>query len=96
MSHIPYRPDIDGLRGIAVLLVVIFHAFPKFLPGGFVGVDFFFVISGFLIFSIIEARAKDISFIENFYLKRIIRLVPALIIVLMGSLYLGWVILFPG
>jgi len=64
MSHqlnahtISYRPDIDGLRALAILPVVLFHAFPNLLPGGFIGVDIFFVISGYLITSIL---LKDIQ-----------------------------------
>jgi len=46
-SRLEYRPDVDGLRAIAVLAVIVFHAFPGLLPGGFVGVDVFYVISGF-------------------------------------------------
>lgn len=67
---IKYRPDIDGLRAVAVLSVVIFHYFPTALPGGFVGVDIFFVISGYLITSIIRIDIinKSFSFID-FYKK---------------------------
>ena len=61
-THNHYRPDIDGLRAIAVLSVVIFHAFPEYLGGGFIGVDVFFVISGFLITSLILREQKEERF----------------------------------
>lgn len=91
LSHPTYRSDIDGLRALAVLSVVIFHAFPKYLPGGFVGVDVFFVISGFLISTIIleNLRAQTFSFAE-FYARRIKRIFPALLLVLVSSYLFGW------
>jgi len=91
LPHPKYRPDIDGLRAIAVLAVVIFHAFPNLLKGGFIGVDIFFVISGFLISTIIlSGLEKDsFSFIE-FYSRRIKRIFPALILVLTASFVFGW------
>ena len=89
-----YRPDIDGLRAIAVLTVVIFHAFPEYLSGGFVGVDVFFVISGFLITSLILREQKDESFnLKNFYARRIRRIFPALSLVLGFGLIAGWICL---
>ncbi len=90
-----YRPDIDGLRAIAVLSVLFFHFFPTILPGGFVGVDVFFVISGFLITRIIwrEHDAGTFSFIQ-FYIRRIRRIFPALILVLVACTVVGWWILF--
>ncbi len=89
-----YRPDIDGLRAIAILSVVGFHAFPSWLTGGFVGVDIFFVISGFLISTIIidSIERDNFSFLE-FYRRRIKRIFPALLVVLMTVLILGWFIL---
>lgn len=91
-----YRPDIDGLRAFAVLAVVGYHAFPAILPGGFIGVDVFFVISGYLISGIILKELQQGTFrLWNFYQRRILRIFPALIIVLAAALVLGWFILFP-
>src|SRR3546814_14728518 len=93
-SYPKYRPDIDGLRAIAVLSVVCFHAFPSFLKGGFVGVDIFFVISGFLITKIIlENLAKDRFSFVDFYSRRVKRIFPALIFVLMRFYLFGWFML---
>jgi len=90
-SHLHYRPDIDGLRALAVLSVVLFHAFPKWIHGGFIGVDIFFVISGYLISSIIYKGLDDGSFsFSDFYERRIKRIFPALIVVLVICLIFGW------
>lgn len=95
-SRHAYRPDVDGLRGIAVLAVLAFHAFPAAAPGGFTGVDVFFVISGFLISGIILDGLRSGSFtFANFYWRRIRRIFPALILVLAASLALGWLLLLP-
>ncbi|MEN9596315.1 MAG: hypothetical protein RL236_749, partial [Pseudomonadota bacterium] len=89
-----YRPDIDGLRAVAILLVIIFHAFPKFLRGGFIGVDIFFVISGYLITSIILKNQSQNNFsLLDFYSRRIKRIFPSLIVVLTFCLVAGWYIL---
>jgi peptidoglycan/LPS O-acetylase OafA/YrhL len=92
-----YRPDIDGLRAIAVLSVVFFHAFPSLIHGGFVGVDIFFVISGFLISKHIWEELGAGTFnIKTFYARRVRRIFPALSVVLLACLILGWVVLTPG
>lgn len=86
-----YRSDIDGLRGIAVLMAVAFHAFPTVLHGGFIGVEIFFVVSGFLI-GIILLQATQVgsfSYVE-FYARRIRRIFPALIAMLAVFLIAGW------
>lgn len=92
-----YRPDIDGLRAIAVLLVVVHHAFPQILPSGFIGVDLFFVISGFLISAIIFQGLENGTFsFLDFYVRRIKRIFPALILVLVACLVYGWFSLLPA
>jgi len=94
-SHsISYRSDIDGLRALAILPVVLFHAFPNLLPGGFIGVDIFFVISGYLITSILLKDIQAVNYsIKTFYARRVRRIFPALSVVLVFCLALGWVVL---
>src|SRR6185312_11482971 len=89
-----YRPDIDGLRAMAILAVVAFHAAPGLLPGGFIGVDVFFVISGYLISGIIlkELSEGRFSFL-GFYGRRVRRIFPALILMLFAVLGVGWLVL---
>jgi peptidoglycan/LPS O-acetylase OafA/YrhL len=97
MTHsLPYRSDIDGLRALAIVSVILFHVFPATFPAGFIGVDIFFVISGYLITSIllIEAQNKRLS-IRNFYARRVRRIFPALALVLLVSLAFAWVMLTP-
>ena len=86
-----HRPDIDGLRAVAVSAVVIFHAFPNYLTGGFIGVDVFFVISGYLISSIIcnALEIDSFSFVQ-FYGRRIRRIFPSLIVILIACYTAGW------
>lgn len=86
-----YRPDIDGLRAVAILSVVGFHAFPGGLVGGFIGVDIFFVISGFLISTIIFSSVEGRRFsLVDFYDRRIRRICPALVLVMLSCLLIGW------
>ncbi|MCK5889714.1 MAG: acyltransferase [Methylococcales bacterium] len=93
-SHLNYRPDIDGLRAFAILLVIVFHAYPRLLRGGFIGVDIFFVISGYLITRIILKGVNQGSFsLLDFYSRRIKRIFPALLVVLLFCLFSGWFIL---
>lgn len=106
MEHLPrsstcqpvkhqYRPEIDGLRAIAVLAVVFYHA-GELIPGGYVGVDVFFVISGFLITKVIQSQIDDGSFsIIEFWERRIRRLMPALAIMVAVTLGLGCLFLTP-
>ena len=91
-----YRADIDGLRAVSILLVVAYHAQPWLLRGGFIGVDIFFVISGFLITRIILSEAKAGTFSSlAFYARRVRRIFPALIVVLATTYLIGWIVLLP-
>ncbi len=92
-----YRPDIDGLRAVAVLAVVLYHAGVPGVAGGFVGVDVFFVISGFLITGILahELDADRFS-IVGFYDRRVRRILPALVLVVAASFVAGWILLSPA
>ena len=79
-----YRPDLDGIRALAVLSVIVFHIDPQWLPGGFLGVDMFFVLSGYLITTIISREIRDgsFSFLE-FYKRRAKRILPVFACVLL-------------
>ncbi len=96
MNQSAYRADIDGLRAVAVLAVVVFHAFPRVLPGGFCGVDVFFVISGYLISLIIFRGLQAGTFrFSDFYARRVRRLFPALLVLMVLCLLAGYVMLLP-
>jgi peptidoglycan/LPS O-acetylase OafA/YrhL len=91
LTHPKYRPDIGGMHAIAVLAVVGFHAAPNRFPGGFIGVDVFLVISGYLISTIIMGSLEHNRFsLVEFYIRRINRIFPALILVLITFLAFGW------
>src|SRR5262249_41917945 len=90
-EHLAYRPDIDGIRALAVLPIVVFHAFPSAIRGGFVGVDIFFVISGYLISGIILGSIARGGFsFADFYARRIRRIFPALLLMLIACYAFGY------
>lgn len=96
MSKINYRPDIDGLRALAVISVIIFHINPKWLPSGFIGVDIFFVLSGYLITSIIYKEILENKFsFKEFYIRRIKRILPLFFTVLILGLLICWYVFLP-
>ena len=91
-----YRPDIDGLRAIAILLVLIYHGGLSFFPAGFIGVDVFFVISGFLITGIIHQSLQNGSFsFLNFYNRRLWRLQPVFVCLLLVTSALALLFFLP-
>jgi peptidoglycan/LPS O-acetylase OafA/YrhL len=91
-----YRPDIDGMRAVAVLAVIGYHAGARWFRGGFVGVDIFFVISGYLITSIIARQLPEGRFrFADFYARRCKRIFPSLILVLVSVMAYGWLVLLP-
>ncbi|MGY4623010.1 acyltransferase family protein [Bradyrhizobium sp. USDA 4486] len=94
---IQYRADVDGLRAIAVGLVIANHAFEHFCPGGYIGVDVFFVISGFLITGILVHEMSSGTFtLTGFYARRVRRIFPALVLVLATVSILGWLYMMPN
>jgi peptidoglycan/LPS O-acetylase OafA/YrhL len=80
-----YRPELDGVRGISILLVYFHHLYHPMMPGGFLGVDIFFVLSGFLITSLLmEEWSRDGSIsLKDFYIRRVLRLMPALFLLIL-------------
>jgi peptidoglycan/LPS O-acetylase OafA/YrhL len=86
-----YRADIDGLRAIAIGLVIGFHYFPEYIHSGFIGVDIFFVISGYLITAIIHPQIQDKRFkLSHFYIKRFKRIFPITLTCLLSCYAIGW------
>jgi peptidoglycan/LPS O-acetylase OafA/YrhL len=97
-SHVQkYRPDIDGLRAVAVISVVLYHVNSSVIPGGYLGVDVFFVISGFLITSIIQReQERGLFSLSGFYERRVRRIMPALLFVLVATLIASTIMLLPS
>ncbi|WP_296230128.1 acyltransferase family protein [Pseudomonas sp. UBA4617] len=92
-----YRPDIDGLRAVAVLAVTIFHFNKQWMPGGFVGVDIFFVISGYLITGIVARQIAAGTFsLADFYMRRVRRIFPAALFVTLATLIAGSALMLPA
>ena len=92
-----YRPDIDGLKGLAILFVFVFHYADSWLPGGFIGVDIFFVISGYLIGrSVFETLESKKFKLATYFAHRARRIFPSLIVMLLVLLVLGWFVLLPN
>lgn len=96
LKTLSYRPEIDGLRALAVIPVIFFHAGFSFFSGGYVGVDVFFVISGYLITTIILGELNSATFsMAGFYERRVRRILPALFLVLIVCLPFAWFLMVP-
>lgn len=96
-SSTSYRPDIDGLRGLAMLLVLAYHYGASWIPGSFTTLDAFFIVSGFLITSIVRREMLEGTFsLLGFYERRIRRIIPALAVMLVGVMIAGWLFFSPG
>ena len=94
--HANYRSDIDGLRAIAVIPVVLFHCGVKLFSGGFVGVDIFFVISGYLITKNIINQIEQEKFcLSKFYKKRMLRILPAFFVMVLITWLISFVFILP-
>lgn len=94
-TRVGFRRDINGLRALAICLVVLFHAYPSAVPGGFIGVDVFFVVSGYLISGIVLRGLQEESFeFWVFYGRRAVRILPALLVVLVATCTFGWICLY--
>jgi peptidoglycan/LPS O-acetylase OafA/YrhL len=92
-----YNPALDGLRGVAIVLVVMFHIWPEFFSFGYMGVDLFFVLSGFLITKIIYTKLENNTFsFKEFYRNRVRRIFPAMIVVLLVAFFVGYLFMFPS
>lgn len=92
-----YRPEIDGLRAIAVTAVILFHSQLIAVPGGFVGVDIFFVLSGYLISTLLlQDMAAGTYSLRGFYARRVRRIAPALVVVLVATSIGAWAVMIPS
>jgi peptidoglycan/LPS O-acetylase OafA/YrhL len=95
-KNVYHRYDIQGLRGLAILSVILFHFFPKFFPMGYLGVDLFFVISGFLITSIISKKLEEKKFsFKLFFIKRVYRIIIPILFILLFFGIISFLILLP-
>lgn len=95
--HLKYRPEIDGLRAVSVIMVILFHLGITLMPGGFIGVDVFFVISGFLITSIITKECASNTFtFADFYKRRVLRLAPAYLSVIVVTTLVSFFVMLPA